>query len=400
MKLNKQIFIQHAKRIQFILNDSSPFLTYLKKESLITVLQSSLNVLYILEHKFVEIKMPTLYSSKSLIKNFNNLCKNDFVIKKPTENLSDDEIIDTINYLPIYCKNIFKVDIDQLIKNKKNINSNNHTDALANIKNPQYDINSNYDNNNFFLTDNFDHANFSNAAKKISYDFKKGNFYIYQSKTKLIPILKLILIVFLFFLSFALFSCCVFAILSKDLWVAVDGKEGQLGGHAIISGCVYAIIGLMTIYQIYLLINDFKSKNDNKIYHARVMLPFITIILAILMIAPDIKWTWLINQYIDKVLENQQLILGYYKMWKYLYLSIILLLIVSLIILITTMVFNPKINSKLLFDQLGKYVNEPISRPISKPNDNLKKENNEQKVSNKKRGIVDGKKQKNTKHKK
>ena len=118
MKLSKEIFIQHAKRIQFIINESSPFLAYLKKESLITVLQSSLNILYILENKFKDVKMPVIYSSKNLIKNFSKFCKNDFLAKKTAHNLTDDEIIDTINYLPIYFKNIFRVDIDQMIKKR------------------------------------------------------------------------------------------------------------------------------------------------------------------------------------------------------------------------------------------------------------------------------------------
>ena len=399
MKLSKEIFIQHAKRIKFIINESSPFLAYLKKESLITVLQSSLNILYILENKFNDVKIPVIYSSKNLIKNFNKFSKNGFTIKKPIQNLSDDEIIDTINYLPIYFKNIFRVDIDQMIKNKKNIANNNQATFLPNQNMKQYGINSSYDNNNIFFND-LNQTNIQNISKKMLYDFKNDKTYIYQSKSKLIPILKLLLIIFLSFSCLALFLCFVFAILSKDLLIMVDGEQKWLGQNAILSGCTYGVIGLITIYQIYSLIKDLNSRNENRIYHTRLLLPFITIIFALLFIGPDIKWTWLIYHYIDKISENEQLILLFYQIWKYLYLVIISLFVANLIIIIITKVFNPPINSELLLDQIGKYMNKPTSDSFVEQNDNPQNKKKEQKVNSKKEGSSNDKKRKNNVDKK
>jgi hypothetical protein len=83
-------------------------------------------------------------------------------------------------------------------------------------------------------------------------------------------------------------------------------------------------------------------------------------------------------------------------MWKYLLLIIICLSGASLIILIATMIFNPKINSKLLLDQLGKYVNEPIQSPIIKQSSEQKKETKEQKGDNKKKGSSNDKRRKSS----
>lgn len=269
MKLDKQIFIQHGKRLQYILNESSPFLPYLKKESLNKILQSSLNVLYILEHKFVDTKNPAIYSTKNLIKKFNKLSSKNFSIEKTSFKLTDNEIIDTINYLPIYCKNIFKVDIDQLIKDKTNINPNKQGIEQPNHFKQQHGISSNYENNNILFRD-LSQINITEATKKMSSDLKNGNIYLYQNKSKLIPILKLLLIIFLFFSCLASFLCSVYAILCKDLQVSIKGETISLGSYAILSGCTYIFVGLLSIYQIYSLIKELMSKNENKVYHTKI----------------------------------------------------------------------------------------------------------------------------------
>lgn len=396
MKLDKQIFIQHGKRLQFILNESSPFLPYLKKESLNKILQSSLNVLYILEHKFVDTKTPAIYSTKNLIKKFNKLSTKNFSIEKTSFKLTDNEIIDTINYLPIYCKNIFKVDIDQLIKDKTNINSNKQGIEQPNHFKQQYGISSNYENNNILFGD-LSQINITEATKKMSSDLKNGNIYLYQNKSKLIPILKLLLIIFLFFSCLASFLCSVYAILCKDLQVSIKGETISLGSYAILSGCTYIFVGLLSIYQIYSLIKELMSKNENKVYHAKIFWPLITISLTLVFVTTDIiRWTWLINQQVDKILDDNKSILFFHQMWKYLLLIIICLSGASLIVLIATMIFNPKINSKLLLDQLGKYVNEPIQSPIIKQSSDQKKETKEQKGDNKKKGSSNDKRRKSS----
>ncbi len=399
MKLDKQIFILHGKRLQYILNESSPFLPYLKKESLNKILQSSLNVLYILEHKFVDIKTPAIYSTKNLIKKFNKLSTKNFSIEKTSFKLTDNEIIDTINYLPIYCKNIFKVDIDQLIEDKKNINLNKQGIEQSNHINQQYGISSNYESNNILFGD-LSQINITDATKRMSSDLKNGNIYLYQNKSKLIPLLKLLLIIFLFFSCLASFLCSVFAILCKNLQVSIKAETIPLGSYAILSGCTYIFVGLLSIYQIYSLIKELMSKNKNKVYHTKIFWPLITISLTLLFVTTDIRWTWLIHQHVDKILDDQQSILFFHQMWKYLLLMIICLSGAGLIILIATMIFNPKINSKLLLDQLGKYVNEPIQTPIIKQSNDQKKETKEQKGDNKKKGSSNDKRRKSSSTKK
>lgn len=395
MKLDKQIFILHGKRLQYILNESSPFLPYLKKESLNKILQSSLNVLYILEHKFVDTKTPAIYSTKNLIKKFNKLSTKNFSIEKTSFKLTDNEIIDTINYLPIYCKNIFKVDIDQLIEDKKNINLNKQGIEQSNHINQQYGISSNYESNNILFGD-LSQINITDATKRMSSDLKNGNIYLYQNKSKLIPLLKLLLIIFLFFSCLASFLCSVFAILCKNLQVSIKAETIPLGSYAILSGCTYIFVGLLSIYQIYSLIKELMSKNKNKVYHTKIFWPLITISLTLLFVTTDIRWTWLIHQHVDKILDDQQSILFFHQMWKYLLLMIICLSGAGLIILIATMIFNPKINSKLLLDQLGKYVNEPIQSPIIKQSNDQKKETKEQKGDNKKKGSSNDKRRKSS----
>ncbi|MDE7434047.1 MAG: hypothetical protein K2M43_02935, partial [Mycoplasmoidaceae bacterium] len=76
------------------------------------LLQKELNILFFISKK----NKTDLTNANKLVAKFNELSKLDFKIDESYQPTDDDQIVDDINYLTIYVKNIFKVELKDLAK--------------------------------------------------------------------------------------------------------------------------------------------------------------------------------------------------------------------------------------------------------------------------------------------
>ena len=73
MKLDKDLYIKHAKRLQAIINDKSTFLNFLNRSDFNSVLKTQLNVLFACEKLFPNEKVDDKFKAKELVNVFNKL---------------------------------------------------------------------------------------------------------------------------------------------------------------------------------------------------------------------------------------------------------------------------------------------------------------------------------------
>ena len=157
-----------------------------------------------------------------LIDKFNIFLKNKITNIQASNYSDENEMKDDLNYLKIYVKNTFNRDFETYSLNKdklKKIESLDNT--IPNTKNQESFSNENnsynyFDNNqNQFNNMNNPYGNpeiikqqFITQAivTRITDDYRKGNYYFYQTKPKIIPIFKKIAAIWLLIASLVLFA--------------------------------------------------------------------------------------------------------------------------------------------------------------------------------------------------
>ncbi|MBQ7749263.1 hypothetical protein IJR75_01490 [bacterium] len=164
--------------------------------------------MYCLEKKYSKnIDLGNKFLVKSLIQDYNQKIGKNFVLPLGTR-VDLNNLDDEINYLFVYCRNVFKVDLNELAKNSN----------LSKQKTIEIDQANNLLENNKQQTFNFG----NNTNMKILEQIKLGKIFIYTSRPKIIPILKKIFSLFLLINIFLIIFMIIISIRINGLYLGSD----------------------------------------------------------------------------------------------------------------------------------------------------------------------------------
>ncbi|MCQ2956453.1 MAG: hypothetical protein MJ233_00890 [Mycoplasmoidaceae bacterium] len=270
-KLEKDLYVKHAKRLQAILDSSSSFAPFLTRPDFNATIRTELNVLAACEKLFPKARIGSQYSSKTLVKEFNKLTKASFELDSKYKYEDETDLIDSINYLFTFCNNMFKVNLDDIVAGKKVTATDPHIDLKAK---PQFDDEPPRPNSNFAFagggiplaaTPYENPYLLGKAYAKLNDDIKQGKFYRYKSKPRIVPVMKIISVVLMILLSLTFIATSVFAFMANNLQVNVEGEV--LGLRTIDSGIIYIILSGFCVYPVVMtlisLVNGKKKNNPN-----------------------------------------------------------------------------------------------------------------------------------------
>lgn len=332
---------------------AGPFQDLLKKE---------LNILFFMNKK----NNSNSSACKKLLEKFNELSKQEFKIDNFNKINDFDQMVDDINYLSIYIKNIFKVDIKDLnkidVKPAESVQVINEKDTQQTNPYASYMSAMGAAMNN----PSFGNALLEMPARaRLQAEIRNGTVFAFESKPKIIPLLKKILAIFL-----CLFTC---SLLLTGIFITICGsfKNGRTDSgtdetNVLTNGIMYMLISLMFAYYCYRFVNEAyskKIKNDNITYHLTFNLWLILFFSYLLIFLTDVFTSKYLGHvsFFDSfkfILEDNQNIV--IPLWGWFVCDIISLsfFIFILILLIIAKIYNPRPDNKRMEELIKQYVDE------------------------------------------
>ena len=374
---NSNIEQKLIKSLTFLLNNRQ-CIDYLKKaKDFQDILK---NELLILNHFLISQKKNREHVY-NLVDKYNAYClTNKLSLKDKLTIENEDEMIDYANYLKVYVKNILHFDIDEAIisPNKfENIKFSTNDSKISNIS----ESNENWKNvfkQNFQSIDPFV---LKTAQSRINEKLRNDEIYVFESKPKIVKIIKIIYasLMFLYALAMLFLAIVWFLIANKP-----TGYNSYVFGYfnpifLVIFSMSFAYSGLMNIYPYIIAIKTHKKPSENAIYSVISLFITSSIIFGMLF---SIYNVWpipgartiyeFINIYgldYDEFTKNCVFLMS---------ISISVMLAISLLSLIAGVILivnKPKRNkdviNKLLFDEINNIVNEkPIDLTPDKSKSN------------------------------
>lgn len=360
-KLEKDLYIKHAKRLQAIVDEKSTFINFLTRDDFKKVIQNQLNILNACEKLFPKVELDAKFTARALAKTFNKITKDKFKINDNFNYEDETDLIDGINYLFTFCNNMFKVNLDDLIEGKNVTATDPKIDLRAK---PQFDDVGPRMNSNFAFAGTgiplaatpYENPYFiGKAYAKLTDDMKEGRFYRFKTKPTIIPKIKWLAIILLGLVAISLIIASIFIFISTSLKIVVEGEAISIGsGYATIgSGVLYIILAAFTAYPMYVLIKGLIGKDQNQKYYFNWTYIMIFVLLAMIVVMPDMRVTWLMPYEIQ---PDQNTVLMAYKMWKILYIVSLSLSGLTLIPMILGSIFNPKPDPEAVEKKIREYV--------------------------------------------
>lgn len=360
-KLEKDLYIQHAKRMYAIIDEKSTFASFLTRPDFNNVLKNQLNVLFACEKLFTKVDLEAKYTAKSLVKNFNKLTKDKFKIDENFKYEDETDLIDAINYLYTFCNNMFKVNLDDLVAGK-NITA---TDPKIDLRaKPSFDDEGAKVNPNFAFagagiplaaTPYENPYLLGKAYAKLNDDMKQGKFYRYKTQPRIIPIVKWFSFILMGLLSLSLILMGIFAFMANNLAVNDGSQDLILGG--IGSGIIYILVagfGIYTMTIVGLTLFGKNSKNLNLKYHFSWGVIVASLVLIFLMVMLDINKTWLIGFTIYD--DPSSLPYIAWTGWRVMFLVACGLIGLNIIPIIFGSIFNPKPDPAAVDKKIKEYI--------------------------------------------
>jgi len=373
-KLDKELYIKHAKRLGVIIDPTSPFAKYLTRQDFISGLKIQLNVLAVLEKKFKTARVDDNLKAESLAVKFAELSKTEFKLDDKFGYPEDDDYIDTINYLHTYCKNIFKVDLDDLVEGKKvelaqpeiHLGAEANADAGAGADaesgpNPYMGAAMGAMGGFPGMEGMMNPFAYGQATARLNENIKSGKVYQFNSKPKLIPIIKLILCIMVFLIVASFIVSSVFVFYTNGLSITWNGATQPSQLNTITDGIFYIItagfgcyVGVTEALQLA------RSKtNDNMKFSFSWFVYFGFLMLVFLIPLIDVRRTWApafsVND--PSVLKNT---VGL-AWWKILWIVDLALGGLMIIPLVIGAVKAPKVDSSKMEGLLKQYMDEYMS---------------------------------------
>jgi hypothetical protein len=190
------------KKLNTIFSDEI-FANKFKDKDFVEIIGDELNLAHYLE-KNADASKEDIDASKKYVASYKSLCDANFMINDALEYKKETDVIDIINTLTIYCKNVFNFDLEL---NKKINDVSNKTKAIAipsALDAYTADDSAGSDELNLLIQ--------SSAANiKLNNDIRIGNIYLYDKKPKIIPILKMVYVAFMFIFALTCFVLTVTA---------------------------------------------------------------------------------------------------------------------------------------------------------------------------------------------
>ncbi len=353
--------VLHTKRQDVLTKISSD-------EQFKNVIKKELNILFYLKKK--NKSSETL--PNKLLDRFNELSKSNFVVDE-TINYSDKfQLLDDINYLSIYIKNIFKVDISDLNK----LDTSKVEEVKTEDVNPRQ-TNNTYSNpfGKFAGTSGINNPFLQMSAQvKLKDDIRNGRVYVYDSKPKIIPVIKKIFFFCLLALGTFVFLTGIFGLAIGQFKNGgiVDGKETYT--YLSWTSSLYILLGAGFYYYAYVcyknvFANGKKNLNENFLYRFEFMGVYFIIFFFVFWYIFDcfsIKYTsrvCIFDSLNDLINANQNIKAELYGFFSCEVLSLVTFF-VTLIVIVCGNVFNPKVD-KVKVNQLIQQYMDDMSRGTS-----------------------------------
>lgn len=306
-------------------------------KTFVALFEKELFFLYCLEKKYSNIvDLGSKFLIKSLIRCYNQKTNKNFVLPIDAKISSNNDFDDEINYLYVYCRNVFKIDLNELVKKDLLFNK-----KIAEENNTNYFGESNQQKINFFGINNI----------KILEQIRLGKIFIYTSRPKIIPILKKI---FAFFLLTNIFLIIFMIIIS----IRINGIYLN-GGYIVntkwnVINYFFALFFDLTFFSKFIQEMAHKN-NDNKKYYFQwrsTLLIFIVNFFSFIYVDFDL---FKMLEIYDKVeLEKDFFLHLSLISFQYVWFAIIFVLIAILFMVLLAAHYNPKKNIamiKKLFEQ-------------------------------------------------
>lgn len=265
IKLEEQV----QKSLIAIIN--SPIASGLKTKQLQEIFEKQINILgYLVKTNKSKDKQLT-----DIIEKYNAISNRNFTIDTKTSYEDNDVLADDINYLAIYIRNIYKIDLDALVSGKKadivqssvsevQQKDRGFANKFGSFAMPGFGASEGLPNesNPYFI---------SLANMRLNDEIRKGNVYAFKTKPKIIPILKYLIVVFSLLATLSCILVGVGMILCKDT-ISLVGNDS---GNATWMGSFYLIfticLGMITytILRPMTIVTLNKKKNENYLYYFR-----------------------------------------------------------------------------------------------------------------------------------
>lgn len=367
MKLDKELYTKHAKRLQVIINEKSTFVPYLAKGDFVKVIENSLNTLQACEKTLTNVEIAAKFTAKALAKEFNKLGKNTFKLDDKFKYDDESDLIDNINYLHTYCKNIFKVDLDDLVEGKEVKVSNPKIDLRAKtdvdempaagmgmgmgMGMPGMDMGAMGGYQNPFVM--------GQAFAKVKQDIGEGKLYSYKSKPKAVIYAKIGSAITIALTIIALIVAAVFAFLSAEYQVKYTDGQAGLKFNATGPGIMYILIAAFGAFPLYQSIKGLTTKNDNLKYYFTWPWILIFVLMALLFVMPDMRVTWLLTA--DAGITQTEAAQSAFNAWKIMYIVSLGCCGLCLAPMILGAVCNPKQDEEMIQKAVQRYADEMIA---------------------------------------
>ncbi len=358
-KLKKKIINEIKNQLSIILSNASSFGSPLSDKNFSNIISKNINMLAQLEEK------EKVKSSSDFLDKFNVILKNKISEIKPSNFKEEFEFNDEIQYLKVYLKNSFDININNFNIDKSKIDDLSKLDKTENIKKEDNPNSSNFQND----SSSFQQNPYGNPEiyretiisqminKRISDDYINGNYYFFLTKPKIIPILKTISGVFLIIAALLFIAQMVVTILTSNAGVKIKVDTSEIPLSSSIMS--YVLLAFEAIILGYSSMAYFKkSSNDNFKYKPNNLIYYLLFLLGIMSIYNSVDSILLyeneINTYDGNTYEAKEM----YKLYSYLSLSINIFLISFIIFPMLNYIYKPQENRELKAMLYEKYRKE------------------------------------------
>lgn len=356
------MYVTLAKRLYGLLYCTNPAFFPSSNKSFIDLFEKELNILSYLEK--TEAKkhdLGTMFLTASLIKKYNSLTNRNFVLSKKNflvkgnklEDLNDD-----INYLAVFCKNIFKVNVDSITGGV--LHSKSKSGVVFSAP-KQENVNQNHIygktiNSNFSSVVNESYI-YGLATSKAMNDLSLGKIYAYKTKPRIILILKIILLVLLGLSCLLSLVLVIVSMILKD--IPYNDQFNNSNDLLWVGICfmIYALICANAFWSFYHQLNV-KNLNLKYSFPWTIIIPYLFFTLSI-VIFDLVKLIFFVPWYQTETIKNvaQLEYIGY----QIVHFGVIVLFVLSLatvVCFIIGVIFKPQKDEQIIKSTIDKYVDE------------------------------------------
>jgi len=322
-----------------------------------SAIEQTLNICAFLE-KSNKVKV-----HKSFLKRYNELSKKDFLIKEVSFD-EENDVIDELNWLHIYCKNTYKIDIfsQQLTNEKTKQIIENNDGTLTKEKVIAAGVSEGVNTDGLMLLS----QKMQRANDKLNKEIIEGKFYIFTSKPKHLPIFKFIYTFLLSFLAVSMLFTSICLFLTENVKYQ-DSNGSTQSVSTWTDGLFQLLLALLLVWVvvrafIQMYHKKYKNNENFKFQFKWQIDILILIILLIFFITNMTNFKTTIFKELWSMLHNQ----GWHnseklKVWMLFsaYASNLILFGLTIIFFIIPSIMSPKKDNKAIEKRYTEMLNDP-----------------------------------------